>query len=469
MRITSRSAASREAQSESVATSGPVPVRVRTAAAARNRKGPAKRSFRGASCVQTGMVNSVNETLSKGWSMRINAVLFIAMTVSGAIASFGEIPKLKYAPSSTIDGFFFPGCLVRLKALPKASFPTRLSGTSPTTYIMHDGNGDSSITVYHVATLSTTGIGNFVEDSWSESKLKESGIQSTQVKKNVNNDLAIIEVDEIIAANQKTHLYQKIIKTPDGYAVITGSAECRKWSIVKDQIIMCVNSSRVMRDSEIRILGEKRSVVGIDVEGDVFEEGYGAITDENGNAIINARNYFLRPSKNKPILIEEPESKVEGEAEGKAEEIAKSVSDGKIHKLFGFEIGDLLVNYDSAKKLSDKKYRVNNKMKLAEPFTICKNVSCFYTAKGRRLFKITLSSDEYLNPDESKMRKRIGATAKAVEGKFGEELEMIKGAFGYSAKFKSKVQQKLSIDIVSVSSSKRKIVITFVDKEVELD
>ena len=51
MRITSRSAASREAQSESVASPGSVPVRVPvrvlSAAAAHNRKGPEKRSFRG--------------------------------------------------------------------------------------------------------------------------------------------------------------------------------------------------------------------------------------------------------------------------------------------------------------------------------------------------------------------------------------------------------------------------------------
>ena len=47
MRVTSRSAVSRVAQSESVATSGPVPARVRSAVAAHNRKGPAKRSFRG--------------------------------------------------------------------------------------------------------------------------------------------------------------------------------------------------------------------------------------------------------------------------------------------------------------------------------------------------------------------------------------------------------------------------------------
>ena len=47
MRITSRSAVSRVAQSESVATSGPVPARVRSAAAVRNRKSPAKRSFCG--------------------------------------------------------------------------------------------------------------------------------------------------------------------------------------------------------------------------------------------------------------------------------------------------------------------------------------------------------------------------------------------------------------------------------------
>ena len=47
MRVTSRSAVSRVAQSVSVATPGSVPVRVRSAAVARNRKGPAKRSFRG--------------------------------------------------------------------------------------------------------------------------------------------------------------------------------------------------------------------------------------------------------------------------------------------------------------------------------------------------------------------------------------------------------------------------------------
>ena len=41
MRITSRSAVSRVAQP------GPVPARVRSAAAARNRNDPAKRSFRG--------------------------------------------------------------------------------------------------------------------------------------------------------------------------------------------------------------------------------------------------------------------------------------------------------------------------------------------------------------------------------------------------------------------------------------
>ena len=47
MRITSRSAVSRAVQSESVAQSGSVPARVQSAAAAHNRKGPAKRSFRG--------------------------------------------------------------------------------------------------------------------------------------------------------------------------------------------------------------------------------------------------------------------------------------------------------------------------------------------------------------------------------------------------------------------------------------
>ena len=60
--------------------------------------------------------------------------------------------------------------------------------------------------------------------------------------------------------------------------------------------------------------------------------------------------------------------------------------------------------------------------------------------------------------------------AKAVGEKFDEDLEMEKRAFGYSAKFKRDVPQKLSIDIVSVDGSgKKKIVITFVDKVVELD
>ena len=396
-------------------------------------------------------------------------LVIVGSIVSPVFAS-GETPKRKYAPPPAVDGFYYTDCFVRVKALPGASIPGRLNGTRDSTYIMYDGNMDSSITIYHQATLSTTGIGEFVEHGWSESKMKESGVQASRVKKNVNNDFAIIEIDEIIAANQKKHLYQKIIKTSNGYAVVTGEAECRKWSTVKDSIIACVNSSRLMRENEIRLLGDKRSVVGIDVQGDVFEKGYGTVVDESGNAVVEGygdRNYFLRPAKNRPVLIEEPESKVDDEAE---EPPPPPVSDGKIHKLFGFEVGDLLVNYDKAKKLSDKKYRVNNIMRLADPFTVCKNVSCYYTAKGRRLFKITLSSDEYLNPDETKMRKCVADMAKAVGEKFDEDLEMEKRAFGYSAKFKRDVPQKLSIDIVSVDGSrKKKIVITFIDKVVELD
>ena len=162
-------------------------------------------------------------------------LVIVGSIVSPAFAS-GETPKRKYAPPPAVDGFYYTDCFVRVKALPGASIPGRLNGTRDSTYIMYDGNMDSSITICHQATLSTTGIGEFVENGWSESKMKESGVQASRVKKNVNNDFAIIEIDEIIAANQKKHLYQKIIKTSDGYAVVTGEAECRKWSTVKDSI-----------------------------------------------------------------------------------------------------------------------------------------------------------------------------------------------------------------------------------------
>ena len=57
MRITSRSAVSRVAQL------GSVPVRVRTAAAARNRKGPVKRSFRGVCPRVSNLMKLLNSVL----------------------------------------------------------------------------------------------------------------------------------------------------------------------------------------------------------------------------------------------------------------------------------------------------------------------------------------------------------------------------------------------------------------------
>lgn len=178
----------------------------------------------------------------------------------------------------------------------------------------------------------------------------------------------------------------------------------------------------------------------------------------------------IQTSKNSQAPLEaDKRSNVQRKEDTLKQRVLQHVSDGRIHKIFGFDVGEILADYSNAKKLSDKKFRVNSTMKLSAPFTVCKHVSCFYSAKGRRLFKITLSSDEYLNPDVNKMLKRIAEMSKAVDAKFHEELEMVNGELGCSSRFKSDVKQKLSIDIVGVGKNKKKLVITFIDKEIELD
>jgi len=397
-------------------------------------------------------------------------LLCVVLTDSISIADiiYGKPDEKKYVPLPPVDSFFFPRFFVKVKAPPASRFPSYVSNSSTATYVMY--GRPYSIRIYHQATLSSKTMTDFINENFSDAKLKELGVDATRVKKRVNDDSALLEIEEIILSNSKMHLYQKLVKTPEGYAVVTGQAECREWPRVGQEIVAIVSSSRCMREDELKILGERRFVVGMDSDGDVFDDSvnYEGMIDADGRPVCSGgRNYFLRPAKNKPVLAEEQNHDVPQDAiEGKE---PKPEPDGRIHRLFGMEIGELLVDYDNAKKLNNKSYRVRETMNLSAPFSVCKNVSKFYTANNRRLYKITLSSDAYLNPNEAKMRSRMAEMSKVIGEKFKDELEMEASGFRHVAKFKGDAMQSLTLAIVAEPDNKKGLLITFVDKTVELD
>lgn len=388
--------------------------------------------------------------------------------ISPADIIYGKVDEKKYMPLPPVDSFFFPRFYVKVKAPPKSTFPSYVPNSSTATYVMYGRS--YAIHIYHQATLSSKTMADFISENFSDVKLKELGVDATRVKKSVNDDSALLEIEEIILSNSKMHLYQKLVKTTEGYAVVAGQAECRDWPKVGQELIAIVSSSRRMREDELRILGEGRFVVGMDSDGDVFDGSANCdgVIDADGKPVRSGgRNYFLRPAKNKPVLAEESNQDMLQDAnEGKE---PKPDPDGRIHKLFGMEIGELLVDYDNAKKLNNKSYRVRETMNLSAPFSICKNVSKFYTANNRRLYKITLSSDAYLNPNEAKMRSRMAEMSKAIGEKFKDELEMEASGSRHIAKFKGDAMQSLSLAIVAELDNKKALLITFVDKTVELD
>ena len=74
------------------------------------------------------------------WMNMKNAVLWLVLAVSIIPVTFAycEAPKRKCAPPPAVDGFYYPDCFVRVKALPGAYFPERLNGTGADTYVMYD-------------------------------------------------------------------------------------------------------------------------------------------------------------------------------------------------------------------------------------------------------------------------------------------------------------------------------------------
>ncbi len=379
----------------------------------------------------------------------------------------GAEPQKQYAPPSPVAAYYFTGCFVRVESLRGGAFPEEQGPVERKTFVMKNAEASAEIVVTHEAALSSKSMSDYVDDSFSDEKRKAAGVETSKIKKTLSESEARVEIDELIVDNVKFHVYQRIFKTSDGFAVVSARAEARKWAEVEDELLRCVNASRLIRDDEMKIIGDRRGVVGIDVDGDVFEKDsvHVGLVDVSGCPVrTHDREYFLNKEKNKPVELLPAKPAADAQ-----EKKVENLPDGRIHRFFGMEINDLLVNYDHARKQKDGSYKIVRTMSLSKPFTICKHVSCYYTPAERRLYKITLASSSFLNPDEKKLRKRMAEMSDAIGERFNDELTMESRPFGHVANFKKDIGQSLAVNLrrESGSANKKYIVITFIDKVVE--
>lgn len=394
---------------------------------------------------------------------KVLAIAICLMIVAGAysqalIDENGNIVNATYGNSATEKGnapyppavaYVFPSCYITVASLPDCSFPSRENLGPRHGFLYQTKDQDAIlITVQHEATLSSIGINEYIAATtnlWS----KELGASMKDLKCSINSDTAIIEVPEAIIMNNKMHFYQKILKTPDGYAGITGFCRARCWSAESEALIRCVNSGRTLTHQEASAYLKHGSILGIDKDNDIFVESFYAKDPKTGELRhTEGRKYIYKPEKSfqtdndwdspvKSAFLEES--------------LMRPVPDGLIHKIFDYTIGGQPVNAKNLKRLNDKTYRVKEIRSFKEPFKVCKNVTCRYTAENKALYMITFESNVFVQPNVGRMKERLKEIADAIDKRFHRELKMNPAMSGmaYKAEFKKKViQQSLTAEIV---------------------
>ena len=105
---------------------------------------------------------------------------------------------------------------------------------------------------------------------------------------------------------------------------------------------------------------------------------------------------------------------------------------------------------NKAKKLRNGSRRIDDVIKLKDPFKPCKYVQRFYTPTEHRLYKLIFESDVYVNPDLAKMKAKLKEMSDAIGTKFNNEIVMeSKGTgLGYDAKFKKEGAQSFTVAII---------------------
>lgn len=118
----------------------------------------------------------------------------------------------------------------------------------------------------------------------------------------------------------------------------------------------------------------------------------------------------------------------------------------RIKSLFGFDIGDMLIDRSDLQTLKDGSFKKKMKLKLKPPFDVWSEVLTYYTKDDYLLYKMKMLR-VVQNPDEEKMQRRMDEIVKAIQQKFHGILTIEKCGLKYVARFSRDIQQQMSVGI----------------------
>lgn len=322
-----------------------------------------------------------------------------------------------------------------------------------------------SVNVLHQAALSSSTMEAYVKASVSAYEACDTQVKTvygniqgcSKAKTDVHDTVATLEIDEMVVANSRWHIYQRILRTPEGYAVVTGKCQSKDWNAKQGEIKLCVDKVRLLAEMERKLI-KGSSVVCIDADGDLFVKTvswYDATTDKR----TSSRNYYRNPDKNKLDEFKRVEAKAaEQEKQLLVGERSKCI---RVEKLFGYELGAFLTDRSKARETKEGGLIVESPLKAAAPYDVYNSVALYYTKNDALLYKIKLSSGlkKTTMPNKLDILRLI---AEGVGKKFKDILEMKEDDDSYCSFYHNECGQKILVKMVedSIISKKTNKVMT---------
>lgn len=133
----------------------------------------------------------------------------------------------------------------------------------------------------------------------------------------------------------------------------------------------------------------------------------------------------------------------------------------RIKRLFGFDVGDVLVDRSKLQALKDGSFKKKMKLKLKNPFDVWSEVWAYYTKDDYLLCKMKMVRVVH-NPDEEKMQQRMNEIVRVIQQKFSGILTLEKNDTMYVARFSKDVQQQMSVGIEKGRDVDGKLTASFV-------
>lgn len=220
-------------------------------------------------------------------------IALIAFFLMGAVQAEVETPLQDTIP---ITGYIVADCYLRIKPLTQRSTLKRRQNGEDITYVSDDVDSGVLLSIFHEAVLSTSTTDEFIRGTKKLRKLLGERSEGWQIKQQGRD--AAIEISEVIILNKRMHVYGRVIRTVDGFAVVLGMVEARKWDEHKGMLLACVDSAKLLSDEELSKT-EKCGVVGVDADGDYFKILHSRFDiDSYPLRRASTRDYYLNPKKN---------------------------------------------------------------------------------------------------------------------------------------------------------------------------